>query len=99
MGIALGEVVVADDTMTGAGVVLAQRLEQLARPGGVVVQGAGYETIPKHLPFQFESLGSKRLKGFNEPVRAFAVFEANERDNSAAPTNRAPTPGRRRAAR
>ena len=31
VGIALGEVVVADGTVTGASVVLAQRLEQLAR--------------------------------------------------------------------
>ena len=35
MGIALGEVVIADATVTGAGVVLAQRLEQFAAPGGI----------------------------------------------------------------
>ena len=29
IGISLGEVIIADDTITGAGVVLAQRLEQL----------------------------------------------------------------------
>ena len=31
VGISLGEVVIADDTVTGAGVVLAQRVEQLAK--------------------------------------------------------------------
>ena len=35
VGIAMGEVVVADNTVTGEGIVLAQRLEQLAEPGGV----------------------------------------------------------------
>lgn len=35
-GISLGEVVFADDTVTGAGVVLAQRVEQLAESGGAV---------------------------------------------------------------
>ena len=30
IGISLGEVIVADNTITGAGIVLAQRLEQLA---------------------------------------------------------------------
>jgi class 3 adenylate cyclase len=40
-GISLGEVVIADGTVTGAGVVLAQRLEQLADAGRVVVQGSG----------------------------------------------------------
>ncbi len=34
VGIALGEVVIADGTVTGAGVVLAQRIEQQAKPGG-----------------------------------------------------------------
>ncbi len=36
IGIAMGEVVNADDTITGAGVVLAQRHEQLAEPGGTM---------------------------------------------------------------
>ena len=40
IGIAMGEVVVADNTVTGEGVVLAQRLEQLAEQGGVCIQGA-----------------------------------------------------------
>ena len=34
IGISLGEVIIADNTITGAGVVLAQRLEQLADSGG-----------------------------------------------------------------
>lgn len=51
VGISLGEVVIADGTVTGAGVVLAQRLEQLAvdetrhaslpKLPGVVSAGAG----------------------------------------------------------
>ncbi len=45
VGIAMGEVVIADNTITGAGVVLAQRLEQLAEPGGAVIQFAARETI------------------------------------------------------
>ncbi len=73
VGIAMGEVVVADNTITGEGVVLAQRLEQLAEPEGVCIQGAAYETIPKRLPFDYESLGEQELKGFDEPVRAYAV--------------------------
>ena len=73
VGIAMGEVVVADNTITGEGVVLSQRLEQLAEPGGVCIQGAAYETVPKRLPFDYESLGEQKLKGFDEPVRAYAV--------------------------
>lgn len=73
IGIAMGEVIVADHTVTGDGVVLAQRLEQLAEPGGVVIQGAAHETVPKRLPFDYEDMGELELKGFEEPVRAFAV--------------------------
>jgi adenylate cyclase len=73
IGISLGEVIIADDTITGAGVVLAQRLEQLADAGGVVVQGAVSETVPARMPFEFESMGEMTLKGFDYPVRSFAV--------------------------
>ena len=75
IGVAMGEVVVADNTVTGEGIVLAQRLEQLAEPGGVCVQAAAYETMPKRLPFDYENLGEKELKGFSEPVRVYAVTQ------------------------
>jgi adenylate cyclase len=93
IGISLGEVVVADGTVTGAGVVLAQRLEQLAQSGGVVVQASVAETVPVRLPFTFESLGEQTLKGFNHPVRAFgAKLKPGESlpapEASAAPVNR-----------
>jgi adenylate cyclase len=73
IGISLGEVVIADGTITGAGVVLAQRLEQLAEPGGICIQGAAYETVPERLPFNYESLGEQTVKGFEEPVRVYTV--------------------------
>ena len=73
IGIAMGEVVIADNTMTGEGVVMAQRLEQLAEAGGVVIQSAVYQTIPRRLPFQYENLGEHAVKGFTEPVRAYGV--------------------------
>lgn len=78
IGISLGEVVIADGTITGAGVIIAQRLEQLAESGGIVVQGSVAETVPDRLPFEFKSLGEHRLKGFDQPVRAFVV---NARQN------------------
>jgi adenylate cyclase len=73
IGIAMGEVVVADNTVTGEGVVLAQRLEQLAEQGGVCIQGAAYETVPKRLPFEYENLGEQQVKGFDESIRIYAV--------------------------
>lgn len=54
IGISMGEVVVTDNTITGAGVVLAQRLEQLADSGGVVVQGSVSETGSTRMPYDFQ---------------------------------------------
>ena len=72
-GIALGEVIIADGTVTGAGVVLAQRLEQLAEPDGLCISSAVREALPARLPFIYTPLGEQTVKGFEEPVRAFAV--------------------------
>ena len=69
VGISMGEVIIADNTITGAGVVLAQRLEQLAEAGGVIVQGSVSETVPIRMPFNFVSRGEQLLKGFDNPVR------------------------------
>jgi len=73
VGIAMGEVIIADDTITGEGVVLAQRLEQLAEPGAVVIQGAAYETIPGRFPFEYGDLGEHEVKGFDKPVRVYST--------------------------
>jgi adenylate cyclase len=78
IGISLGEVVIADGTVTGEGIVLAQRLEQIAEAGGIVVQGTISETVPSRLGFQFDSLGEVQLKGFTRPIRAFVVGLADE---------------------
>jgi class 3 adenylate cyclase len=61
IGIALGEGIYADGAVTGPGVVLAQRVEQLAAPGGVCVTAAIHEALPKRLPFEQENLGEKAL--------------------------------------
>jgi adenylate cyclase len=73
VGIAMGEVIIADNTVTGAGVVLAQRVEQLAKPGGLCITGAIYEALPQRLPFDQESLGEQLVKGFDEPIRVYRV--------------------------
>ena len=73
VGIAIGEVIIADSTVTGAGVVQAQRVEQLADPGGVFITAAIQELLSKRMPLDLENLGEKLLKGFEFPVRVFRV--------------------------
>ena len=73
VGIAMGEVIIADNTVTGAGVVLAQRVEQLSKPGGVCITAAIHEGLPMRLPFVQADMGEKQVKGFDEPVKIYAV--------------------------
>ena len=96
VGIALGEVVVADGTVTGAGVVLAQRLEQLSRPGGICISSAIREAIPDRVPATYEVAGEFEVKGFEQPVRALFVSrskaggspEGSSRSSAAPPRAR-----------
>jgi class 3 adenylate cyclase len=57
VGIAMGEVVLADATVTGAGVVQAQRVEQLAIQGGVCI------TAPIHQADQDRYFNAMRKAG------------------------------------
>ena len=82
IGIGLGEVVIADQMLTGAGVVLAQRVEQLAEPHGVCITGAIREALPEFLPIEYSDLGKREAKGFVEPVQ---VYRANLKAGEEAP--------------
>lgn len=73
VGIAMGEVIIADNTVTGAGVVMAQRVEQLAEPGGICITGAIHEALPQRMPFEQVNLGEQQVKGFDEAVRVYRV--------------------------
>ncbi len=93
IGIAMGEVVIADNTVTGAGVVLAQRVEQHAEPGEVCITSAIHEALPRRMPFDLENLGDQALKGFDESVRVYGVKlreGENLPDPQAEPGSRVP---------
>jgi adenylate cyclase len=90
VGLALGEVVIADDTLTGPDVVLAQRLEQLAAPGGVCASQAVFQSTPRRLPFDYDDLGEHNVKGFTEPVRVYSV---ELRQGEEAPEPEPESPG------
>ena len=91
VGIAIGEVIIADGTLTGPDVVMAQRVEQLAEPNGICIQGTALETIPRRLQFESTSLGKQQLKGFDDPVRVYAI--------NTTPGTEIPDPEPRRGSR
>jgi class 3 adenylate cyclase/TolB-like protein len=73
IGIAIGEMLAQRAAMSGTGVILAQRAEQLAAPGSVCITAAVHEALPHDLSFEQKSLGEKEVKGFDEPVRLYLI--------------------------
>jgi adenylate cyclase len=87
IGINLGDVVrEADGDLYGDGVNVAARLEQIAEAGGIVVSGTAYDHLQGKLGGSFESLGERRLKGIERPVRAYRVEPSAGTAATPAPT-------------
>ena len=73
IGISMGEIIIADGTLTGPEVVLAQRIEQLADAGSVCILDNVRQSIPARLPFRYYDLGEQVLKGFDNTMKAHIV--------------------------
>ena len=73
IGINLGDVIVEGDDIHGDGVNIADRLQQLANSGGVVISGTAYDQVEKKLDVGYESLGERRVKNIDKPVRVYRV--------------------------
>lgn len=71
IGLNLGEVIIDRGSIWGPGIVRAQRVEQLATPGGVCVNHTVRDAVEETLPVRFEDLGERRVK--NTDVHAYRV--------------------------
>ena len=71
VGISLGEVVIADGTLTGPDVVLAQRLEQLAERGGVCISWRCSTRFPDDYPSNTPIWMIRKSKGSTNPCVLF----------------------------
>ena len=74
IAINLGDVIVEGDDIHGNGVNIADRLQALARPGGVVISGTAYDQVTNHLDVGYEFLGEQKVKNIAEPVRVYGVL-------------------------
>ncbi len=72
IGINAGEPIVEDDALHGASVVIAKRLESGAETDGILVSDVVRQAVAGK-DFEFEDRGEVELKGFDQPVRAWAV--------------------------
>ena len=76
MGINLGDIIAAADTIYGDGVNVAARLEKLAEPGGICLAQSVYDQIKGKLSLTYSDLGAQTLHNISEPVHAYRVLPA-----------------------
>ncbi len=73
IGIHLGDVEDRGADIFGDAVNIASRIEASAAPGGVCVSEAVYRQVHGKVPFEWDPIGSKTLKGVTDPVEIFQV--------------------------
>ena len=73
IGINLGDVMVDQDNLYGDGVNVAQRLELLAEPGGIMVSGTVHSLAHKQLALAFDFAGEQEIKNSEDRVAAYRV--------------------------
>jgi adenylate cyclase len=86
IGVNLGDVMLDGDDLYGDGVNVAERLQALAAPGGVMVSGTVRELVHKRVAFAFDAAGPQRVKSLAEPVEAWRL----RLDGANAPEAEAP---------
>jgi TolB-like protein len=74
IGIHVGEVATAPDgDIYGEGLNVAARLEGVAEPGQVLASKDVWRQLRQRPGFEFESLGERKLKGYDRPRAVYAV--------------------------
>jgi hypothetical protein len=76
IGIAVGEITVADDDDHGIAVIEAARLEALAAPGEILATDLVERLGGRRVDAVFESVGERDLKGLDRPVSIVRVVDA-----------------------
>lgn len=73
IGVNLGDIIVEGEDIHGDSVNIADRIQTLARPGGIAISGAAYDQVKSKLSVGYVSLGEQKVKSIDEPVRAYHV--------------------------
>jgi class 3 adenylate cyclase len=92
IGVNLGDVMVHGADLLGDGVNVAARLQTAAEPGGICIAGSVYDQIRNKLSLSIKPLGEMSYKNIPQPVRTFAIAEADGLGSlPAPPTTRLPS--------
>src|SRR5262249_5602415 len=89
IGINLGEVIVEPDGFYGHEVNLTERIQALAKPGGICISESVHRVVRGRLEVGIEPIGARQLKNIAEAVEVFAIDIARP-STSAAPLPPAP---------
>jgi adenylate cyclase len=73
IGINLGDVIEDGHTIYGDGVIIAARLEKLAKAGGICISGTVHEQVKNKLSLEYEYSGEKSVKNISVPIRAYHI--------------------------
>jgi class 3 adenylate cyclase len=92
IGLNIGDVMVKDGDIFGAGVNIAARLEALAEPGGICVSRGVRDHLRNKGLLTFEDLGEQRVKNIAQPIRAFRVRFEDVPRTEGAPAQPAAAP-------
>ena len=76
MGVNVGDVLVTEDNFYGDGVNVADRLQQLAEPGGICISETAYLHVHKSITAAYEDLGRVSVKNIAEPIRVYRIRHA-----------------------
>jgi class 3 adenylate cyclase len=73
IGIHLGEVAEIGGDVLGDGVNIASRIQAAAEPGTIVASETVYNNVRNKEGVVTSDLGSRELKGVEEPVRLYSI--------------------------
>jgi len=92
IGLNLGEVVIEGDDVLGSGVIVAARLQSMAKAGGICLSDDLRRQVHGRVSVDFEDLGDHQLKNIANAIRIFGVSLATPHQPAAAATKSTPVP-------
>ena len=74
IGVNIGDVIQDGDSIYGAGVNVAARIEGRADPGGISISSNAYDHVKDKLNYGYEYLGEHEVKNIKDPIKVYNVL-------------------------
>lgn len=78
VGVAYGDILQEAELISGPKVNIAARLQQLAEPGAIVLDGDAHKTMEGYGDYAFDDMGFRVLKGISNPIRVWRIVEPGD---------------------